>query len=564
MRALALLPLLALAAPAEQATIQVLATTDVHGYIMPWDYYKARPANQGLAKVATLIAAERRANPNTLLIDCGDTVQGSPLVSVYQRDRRPAGEPMMRVMNALGYDAMVLGNHEFNFGLEALNEARATAHFPWLSANTRTDGSAKPFAPYLLKTVAGVRVAIIGATTPAIPSWEKPENYKGYSWLPGKEGVAQAFAQLEAAEKPDLVLAAVHAGLERDPKTGAPRAGSLAGENFVYELAAGVPGIDAIVFGHTHQEVAEAHVADRLLVQPGNWGMSLASLQFVLERNRSGGWKLLRKSSRVIPVGGEVQPAPEVLAIAAPYHEAAEAWLNTKVTEARNPLSAARARFEDTAIIDAIQRVQMHYAKADVSFASAFTTDVRIAAGPVTARQIAALYIYDNELYAVQGNGRMVREALENSARYYQTCPAPCAGGPRANPQVFGFNYDVAQGVTYEIDVTRPPGERIRNLRFRGEPLDDARPLRIALNNYRAGGSAGYDMFRNARQLWRSYEDIRDLMVRYYSEGRELAGQPDNNWRIVAPAPAAADFSERVLFDVGQVGNLRPIANRPM
>ncbi|HET8549000.1 MAG TPA: 5'-nucleotidase, partial [Bryobacteraceae bacterium] len=214
-----------------------------------------------------------------------------------------------------------------------------------------------------------------------------------------------------------------------------------------------------------------------------------------------------------------------------------EAWLNTKIADARVPLSTARARVEDTAIIDAIQKVQMHYARADVSFTSVFTTDLEIAKGPVTARQIAALYMYENELYAVQGNGRIVREALENSARYFDTCAAPCGSGPRANPQVFGFNYDVAQGVTYEIDVTRPAGERIRNLRFRGEPLDDARPLRIAVNNYRAGGSGGYGMFRDTRLLWRSYEDIRDLMIRYYGEGHELPSAADRNWRIAAGSP---------------------------
>jgi 2',3'-cyclic-nucleotide 2'-phosphodiesterase/3'-nucleotidase len=534
MRVLLLL-LVALAAPAEQVTIQVLATTDIHGHILPWDYNSGRPANQGLAKLATLIAGERKANPNTLLLDCGDTIQGSALVSAYQREapggqKRP--EPMMAVMNALGYDAMVLGNHEFNYGLPALNDARDSARFPWLSANTRAAGLAKPFAPYLLKTIAGVRIAVMGATTPGIPSWEKPENYAGYSWLPGKEGIALAFAEIERSEKPDLVIAAVHSGLERDPKSGAPLPISLPGENFIYELATGVPAIDAIVFGHTHQQLAGVRIADRLLVQPKNWGMSLAKLEFVLERSGTGPWTVLRKTSTLLPAAADVPPDREVLAIAAPYHEAAEAWLKTKITEARAPLSAARARLEDTAIIDAIQQVQMHYAKADVSFASVFTTHVEIPAGPVTVRQIAALYMYDNELYAVQGNGRIVREALENSARYFATCPAPCSGGPRPDPQVFGFNYDVAQGVTYEIDVTRPPGDRIRNLRFRGEPLDDARPLRLAINNYRAAGSAGYGMMRDTRLLWRSYEDIRDLMIRYYSDGHELPAKPNDNWKI--------------------------------
>ncbi|HET8549763.1 MAG TPA: metallophosphoesterase, partial [Bryobacteraceae bacterium] len=295
-----LLLMAALIAHAEQVTIQILATTDLHGQILPWDYDRGKPANLGLARLATLIAAERRANANTLLIDCGDTIQGSALVSVYQRNRaagQKRAEPMMSVMNAIGYDAMVLGNHEFNFGLQALNEARAAARFPWLSANTRADASAQPFAPYLLKTVAGVKVAVIGATTPGIPSWEKPENYAGYSWLPGKEAVAQAFADLERTEKPDLVIAAVHSGLERDPRTGAALPVSLPGENFVYELAAGVPAIDAIIFGHTHREEPGVRMADRLLVQPRNSGGSFAKLEFVLERDGPAPWRVVRRRS---------------------------------------------------------------------------------------------------------------------------------------------------------------------------------------------------------------------------------------------------------------------------
>jgi 2',3'-cyclic-nucleotide 2'-phosphodiesterase/3'-nucleotidase len=126
-----------------------------------------------------------------------------------------------------------------------------------------------------------------------------------------------------------------------------------------------------------------------------------------------------------------------------------------------------------------------------------------------------------------------VREALENAARYYNTCPdAACSAGPLINRGVIGYNYDTAQGVTYDVDLTQPAGSRIRNLRFRGSPLQDEQPLRIAVNNYRAGGSGGYTMFRGTKVLWRSYEDIRELIIRYYSE-HALPAAPDRNWRVV-------------------------------
>ncbi|HUO32001.1 MAG TPA: 5'-nucleotidase C-terminal domain-containing protein, partial [Bryobacteraceae bacterium] len=196
-------------------------------------------------------------------------------------------------------------------------------------------------------------------------------------------------------------------------------------------------------------------------------------------------------------------------------------------------LDARLARVEDTALIDAVQQVELYYSKADVSFASSFNARAAVKKGPVTVREIAGLYIYENQLYVIEGDGKMVREALENAARYYQTCSGDCSHGPLINPQVIGYNYDMAEGVNYEIDLTQPPGHRVRNLTWHGKPLDDRQPLRIAVNNYRAGGSAGYTMFRGAKIVWRSPDEIRDLVIRYFRQHKELPAEPDNNWRIV-------------------------------
>ncbi|MEK7754559.1 MAG: 5'-nucleotidase C-terminal domain-containing protein [Acidobacteriota bacterium] len=533
-----------LTAGAQRVTVTVLATTDLHGNIYPYDYYTARPADRGLAKLATLIGAARRENPNSVLIDAGDTIQGTPIETIYEQyvrnGRLPLGlslpaegfkaDPMMLAMNHLGYDAMTLGNHEFNFGLKVLDRARADARFPWLSANTETEpGSGrKPFAPYIVKTVAGVKIAIIGITTPAIPQWEKPEHYAGLRFLPPKDAAARAVAELKAGPRPDVIVAAVHAGLERAPGEG--------GENMAGEIAAQVPGIDAIVFGHSHQQVAGQRIGEVLLMQPKNWGISLGRMDFELER-QGGGWKIAGKSSRLIPVTAQTQADAELLRLARPYHEAAERYLNTPVARSAISMDGRYARIVDSALLDAVQAVQLHYAHADVSLTALFNPGVRVAAGAVTVRQIAALYLYDNQLYAVQGNGKMLREALENAARFFLTCPeASCAAGPLLNRQVAGFNFDVAQGVEYEIDLRQPEGRRVRNLRWHGKPLGDDQPLRIAINNYRAAGSGGYAMFRGAQIVWRSTEEIRDLIVAYYTERGSLPEKSDNNWRIAPPA----------------------------
>lgn len=544
------LVLLPAAAPAKQVTVTVLATTDLHGNLVPIDYFTGKPADRGLAKIATLIRAARLEAPNALLIDCGDTIQGTPLETVYQtyvstghlplhlkfRGRALRQDPMMAAMNRLGYTAVVLGNHDFNFGLKNLNHARRDARFPWLSANTVAEPGAavRPFDPYIVRTVDGVKVAIIGLTTPAVPEWEEPAHYEGYRFTDAQQAAQGAVAALRRDVHPDLVIAAVHAGLGRLERRHSPAAEPP--ENMVLDIATEVRGIDAIVFGHSHQQLAGDRVSDVLLVQPKNWGGSLARLDFTLD-DSSGHWRVVNKSSRLIPVRPETAADPEILSIAQPYHELAERFLNRPVAESPVDMDGRIARFEDTPLVDAIETVQLAYTGADVSFTALFYPGVTIHKGPVTVRQIAALYVYDNELFTIQGDGKMVKDALENSARFFRTCPdRACSHGPLVSHEAAGFNYDMAEGVDYEIDLTRPEGQRIVNLRWHGRPLDPNQQLRIAVNNYRAGGSAGYGMFHNAKVLWKSNTDIRTLIIEYYSIHHRLPARASGNWRIIPPA----------------------------
>jgi 2',3'-cyclic-nucleotide 2'-phosphodiesterase/3'-nucleotidase len=550
--------LLAFSARAKTLDITLLATTDLHGNIYPYDFYTGKPSPRGLAKEATLIQKIRSENPNTILVDCGDVIQGAPLESVYQHyvkfGKLPLnlpletpldGDPMMRAMNSLGYTAMVVGNHEFNFGLKNLNRARTEARFPWISSNIRVGPGAdnRPFEPYIVKEIAGVRIAIIGVTTPSVPMWDEPESYKGYEFLPGKVGVEQALARLRSEVKPDLVIVAAHAGLGRDSKTGAKDSDDASGENMMYDIAAGVLGIDAIVFGHTHQQLATARIGNVLLMQPKNWGMSLGRMDFTLEES-GGRWHVVDKKSSLIPVTQSTPLDEAMVRMAKPYFDAAERYLKAPAAHSAADLDSRLCRVQDTPLVDAINIVQTADARADVSFAACFNTNVRVREGPVTVREIAALYPYDNTLLAIRGTGKMVRLALENAARYFKRCDGDCSSAPLIDRRFPGFNFDMASGVEYEIDLSRPVGERIRNLRYKGKPLSDDTPLRIAVNSYRGGGSAGYGMFRHAPVLWRSADEIRDLIVQYYAQHGELPAQADNNWRILPPVAERALIRE--------------------
>lgn len=539
-RALLALSLVALPVAAQNAKVSILATTDLHGYIYPYDYFTQKPANYGLAKIATLVDEVRKATPDALLIDAGDTIQGSPLEGVYQgyklTGRLPASvkvparalaiDPMMLVMNAMKYDAMTVGNHEFNYGLENLNAARRVARFPWLSANTVASGpSTKPFVPYLEKTIQGVRVAIVGLTTPVIPQWEKPENYRGYSWESPADSLRRLF-EVWGANKPDLIIVAAHGGID---KTGGK-------ENFAWQIAE-VPGVHAVIFGHSHGEVAEVFNGDTLLTQPRNYGGSLTRLDFEFTRDAAGKWTMSSRRAHLLKITNETPASEEILSLAKPYHEATEQYLSSPIVESTVELSGANGRAEDSALVDAIHEVQLAYTKADVSLTSLFNPRVTVRKGPVTVREAAALYVYDNTLYKVEGNGKMLRLALENAARFFETCPTPaCDSGNLINSKVMGYNYDMAEGVTYEIDLRKPAGQRITNLMFKGKPLTDEQPLTIALNNYRAAGSGGYDMFKGAKILWQSNDAIRELLVEYYAKKKSFPTAPTNNWKIIPEA----------------------------
>ncbi len=250
-----------------------------------------------------------------------------------------------------------------------------------------------------------------------------------------------------------------------------------------------------------------------------------------------------KRRSHLIKVTDQTAADEQILALAKPYHDATEQYLSSQIVQSSIDLSAATGRYEDTALVDAIHEVQLFYTKADVSLSALFNPRLTVRKGSVTVREAAALYVYDNTLYKIEGNGAMLRAALENAALYFESCPTPkCDTGNLINPKFMGFNFDMAEGVTYEIDISKPAGQRIQNLNFKGTPLKDNQPLTIALNNYRAAGSAGYGMFKTAKVLWQSNEAIRDLIIEYYTRKKSFPTKPSNNWQLL---PVAA--RERLL-----------------
>jgi len=522
----------------KRAQVTILSTTDLHGNILPIDYYTNKPDARGLAKVATIIKQTRKESPQLLLLDSGDTIQGTPLEYFHAKRNNAPPDPMMLTMSALKFDAMAVGNHEYNFGLQTLIKARSEAKFPMLSANTYKKGTEQTFFdPYLVKEVNGVRVGILGLTTPAIPNWENAENYAGLEF---REPVAEAkkwVAVLRQKERVDLVVIAMHMGIGEDLATGEVRPGEQPHENEALSIARQVQGVDVILMGHTHREVPAMYTNGVLLTQANYWGKHLARVDLYLEKDMRTSmipsWKVVAKSARTIPVDERVAVDEEIARLAEPYDKETQNWLGQVIGESDAELTAQDSYFKDAAILDLIQRVQMEAGKADVSTVASFNQQARINKGPITVRDIAGLYVYENTLVVIEVTGQTLKDALEHSARFFKPFEEGKSASDLIDKNIPGYNFDIAEGVTYELDRRKPFGERIQNLRFRGQLLDMKRKLRLAINNYRANGGGRYTMYKNAPVVFRSSTEIRELIIDWVERNKRIPVEATNNWRLV-------------------------------
>ena len=517
----------------QRAHVVILSTTDMHGRVFPIDYYTNKYDNVGIAKVATLIKEARKNDPDLLLLDSGDTIQGTPLEYFHNKRNNTPPDPMMLAMNALRYDAMTVGNHEYNFGLQVLNKARSEAKFPWLSANTYDTNVGTYYEPFIVKEVQGVKVGILGLTTPGIPNWENKPNYAGLEFHESVSEAKKWVQVLREQQKVDVVVIAMHMGTEEDLRTGIPSPSQVPNENAALAIARQVPGLDLILMGHTHREIGDLFVNGVLLTQANRWASHVARIDLYLDKKDNGGWQVAMKSARTIPVTEKTEIDPEIAKIGEPYNQETQAWLGRAIGESTTELTASGCRFHDSAIIDLIQRVQLEAGNADVSMAACFNPSARIPQGAVTVRDIAGLYEYENTLVTLELTGQQLKDALEHSAKYFKEYQPGKSLNELIDNRIPGYNFDVAQGVSYDIDVTKPFGQRIQNLKFKGQPLSMTQKLKVVTNNYRVNGGGGYTMFKSAPVVFRSSAEVRELIIDWVEKNKTVPSQSDNNWRII-------------------------------
>ncbi|HEX6937800.1 MAG TPA: 5'-nucleotidase C-terminal domain-containing protein [Longimicrobiales bacterium] len=527
----------------------LLGTTDVHGRLLAHDYYTGRATDHGLALLKPIVDSIRAANPGRVyLFDSGDLLQGNPLAYVHARREPVRPNPIIRAMNLLRYDAAAIGNHEFNYGIPHLDRAVEDAAFPFVSGNIFRHGTdAHAYAPYVLlphPVAEGdtILIGVTGNTPPGVHVWDRA-NVEGV--LDFRDVVASLRPVIGEmrARGADLVVVLSHGGFGTTSYDTI--ATGLAPENVADRLAREVPGIDVVFLGHTHRELADSTIAGVLFTQPRPWGGSLAAVTVRLERRAPGVWRAVDRRATILRPDPDRADAAFVAALR-PAHERTIAYVNSVIGRSTARWDAREARVRDTPILDFINEVQRRATGADLSATAAFNLSAAIPEGDVTVADLAGLYIYDNTLKVIRITGAQLDAYLEHSARYYRGWPTP-DGGPVTDPEVPGYNFDVVSGVDYVIDLSRPVGDRVTGLRYRGAPVRPDQTFTLAVNNYRQGGGGGYTMIADAPVVYDRQEDIRELLIEEVRRRGTI--RPEDyfreNWRLLPVEAAEAARREQ-------------------
>ncbi|MEU1688161.1 5'-nucleotidase C-terminal domain-containing protein [Micromonospora sp. NPDC005707] len=554
--------------PPKTWDLTVLGTSDTHGNVYNWDYYRdaefddSKHNDVGVAKLATLvnqIRAERKGRA-TLVLDAGDTIQGTPLATYYAKQEpiTSTGEthPMANAMNVLKYDAVTLGNHEFNYGLPLLATWIGQLGFPALAANAINEKTGKPaFLPYVIKEVdlgghgaPKLKVGILGLTNPGVAIWDKA-NVEGRLVFADMVATAAKWVPVMRERGADLVIISAHGGDSGTSSYGP----ELPNENPVALIAEQVPGIDAILFGHAHNEVPEKFVTNKatgaqvLTSEPSKWGQRLTRMDFTLTREK-GRWKVAGKGSTMLNTNTVVED-PAVLAAVRGQHTKTVGYVNQVVAQSEVELSTVESRYKDTPILDFINHVQAEvvtaalagtaYANLPVlSQASPFSRTAVFPAGDVRIRDVAGLYVFDNTLEAVVMTGAEVKAYLEYSAKYFKTWAAGVTIDLDNinDPTVPDYNYDVISGLDYDIDIAKPVGQRITRLVLPGTdtPVAADAQFVVAVNNYRRSGGGNFPGIVKT-QVYNQQQEIRQLLIDW-AQAKGVIRPADffvDNWKLV-------------------------------
>lgn len=609
-------------AEAGRVLLRVLATTDVHGYLRSHDYGQDQPGTDcGLTRIASLVQAARAEVANTLLFDNGDILQGTPLVDHWARRGLHPGEvhPVFEMMNALGYDAGTIGNHEFNFGLDYLCRAIEGAGFPLVCANAVRRAGATPLEDETLLPpwaileralsdaegqVHRLKIGVIGFVPPQILMWDRLQ-LEGRLSVRGINEAARAHVPALRAAGADVVIALAHTGIEPHLPPGLP---DRATEHAAVPLAA-VPGIDALICGHSHlsfpgPDTAATEIVDprrgllhgKPAVMPGRWGSHLGVIDLALAPDGAGGWGVVESRAALRPVleaatGRPVPEAPALVARLAPAHEEVVRELSQPVTRLAGPIQSFFSMIAPDAGLSLIAAAQTANVRARLAGrpeaalpvlaavapgkcggrgGPGFFTD--IPAGPLSRRHVLEMSLFPNTATAVLVRGAQLADWLERAACVFATITPGQADQPLLDPAFPCYNFDVLAGLSYEIDLSRPArfapdgslaadSRRIRDLRHAGQPVDPTAAFVIATNSYRSAGAGGFPGAAEGAIDLGPPKSSRVVLFELLERHSPLQPVAEPVWRF-APIPGASALLETSPRAAGRLAEAGPTAAR--
>ncbi len=568
----------------QEVDVRILATTDLHTNLVNYDYYQDKPAqNVGLAKTAVLIEDAKKENSNVLLVDNGDTIQGTPL-GTYKAIVNPIkdGEqhPMYAALQKLGFDAGTLGNHEFNYGLDYLKKVIATAGMPIVNANV-VDAKTGAFVydPYKIikKTYTDkngrpvdVNIGVTGIVPPQILNWDKA-NLEGKVKVNDSVEAIQAIIPEMRKAGADVVLVLSHSGIGDDKYEKGE-------ENEGYQIAS-LPGVDAVVTGHSHAEFPSGNgtgfyekyagvdgvngkINGTPVTMAGKYGDHLGVIDLNL-RYTDGKWSVVGSKAAIRKIDTKSKAADErITAIAKEAHEGTIKYVRQQVGTTSAPITSYFALVKDDPSVQIVNNAQIWYAKKELagtpeanlpilSAAAPFKAGTRgdataytdIPAGPIAIKNVADLYLYDNVTAILKVTGAQLKEWLEMSAGQFNTID-PTSKEPQqlVNPNYRTYNFDVIDGVTYEFDVTQPnkydregktvnpDASRVRNLKYQGKEVTADQEFIVVTNNYRANGT--FPGVRDASLNQLLGLENRQAIINYILEEKNINPSADGNWRF--------------------------------
>ncbi|WP_337932589.1 bifunctional metallophosphatase/5'-nucleotidase [Hallella sp.] len=549
--------------------LKFIETSDVHGSFFPYDFINRKPKAGSLARVATYVNQLRSQHgENVILLDNGDILQGQPVNYYSNYVDTTSANIAAQVVNYLRYDAQTIGNHDVETGHRVYDKWVSATHCPILGANVIDTKTNKPYLkPYTILKRGGARIAIIGLLTPAIPNWLGENLWSGLRFEEMVSSARQWMRVVKEQEKADIVIGLFHSGKDGGITTPHYK------EDAALAVAREVPGFDVVFFGHDHTRYADAvtNSEGKLVacLDPANNAMSVAQADLQLVKKK-GRWCVKESQWKLVDVA-DLPVDNDFVDHFSAFNETVKAYADRVIGTFENTISTRDSYFGNSAFNDLILNLELSITKADVAFNAPVSFDVAIKKGPVRVADMFNLYKYENQLFVMRLTGKEIRKALEMSYDLWvNTMTSPDdhlllldsqtrGDQQRLGFKNFSFNFDSAAGIDYEVDVTKPNGQKVKVLKMsNGEPFDENKYYKVAVNSYRANGG-GELLTRGAgiakddlddRIVWRSEYDLRHYLMEEIKRLGTLNPQPNTNWRFVPEqwTQEAAKRDRQLLF----------------